>query len=167
MNDSVNTTLWNPQLPVISGKKLSYKWKEYMLVRMTKEWVVKSWTPIDLTNQWLMAINQTTIFIYWIPERFLAYAIINEVECPNVLEDEWLCLQWLKIELDNVPWNILQEYIRWREDFFRNMERYWLEIWKDEKYASEMKRCYEYLESKKRQRETISEILWLLESTSL
>ncbi len=101
------------------------------------------------TGAWLLMINKNEIWHYKISDEYLQYALLNEIFCKNVLGWKWLCKQALEKELDYIPLNIKEEYIKWRIEFFRNMFlHYQIEDNTDwnMSYKEEMKESYKYLE---------------------
>lgn len=149
-------------IPEIVWNKVLYKWEEYNLVRMTIDSVRKTWTPDEIANEWVSAIENDKIFIFWIPEIYLPYVLINEIECAEVAAGEDLCLLALRKELTQVPYNIMDEYLDWRVIFFQNMEQFYQEVRIDELYAREMVKCYEWLKSERKRRQIISQISWMV-----
>ncbi len=162
MKSSIESNL----IPEIDDNVIIYKWEEFNLIRMSDSIVEKTGTPLDLAQWWLLKIDWNNIWCYWIPDIFLPYTLINEIECPDVIAWKWFCLEWLKKELIQVPAWLLNEYLIWRLQFFKNMEEYYqLEDFLDDVYAWEMRECYLYLIWEIQRRKTISEISWLIETT--
>jgi len=153
------TELLNTDIPEITWDKVLYAWKEYTLIRMSEEWVQRTWTPSEIAEWGLLSIEWEKIWCYWIPEEYLSFVLINEIQCSNVKAWKDLCLQALQEEIKRVPYGILDVYLLWRIQFFQNMEKFYQEIQIDEFYAWEMKKCYDWLISEKLRRETISEII--------
>jgi hypothetical protein len=153
-------------IPEIKEDKVFYKWTEYQLIRISEDWVKKTGTPLEIAKWWLLKIEGDKIWCYWIPEQYLSYTLINEIECPEVKSWQWLCLEWLKKELIQVPAVIVNEYLAWRLQFFQNMEKFYqLEDFLDDPYAAEMKECHEYLDWEIERRNIISEISWMVWNT--
>ena len=148
-------------VPDIQWDTVLFGWQEYELIALSEEWVQQTWTPIEIAKSWLLAIEWNKIWHFWIPDKYLPFVLINEILCPNVLDQEGLCLQVLQnAEIWEAVWKNGNIYINWRIDFFKWMEKYWLEIWNNNKYAQEMKKCYEWLESELNRREAIADALF-------
>ena len=155
----ISKEIWEQEIPQIDWAIVVYEWLEYQLIRISEDWVEQTGTPLEIAKWWLLRIEGDKIWWYWIPEAFLLYTIINEIECPNVLAWGWLCLKALQIELEVVPKDMYSEYLPWRIKFFRNMEKYYqLDDFKDESYANEMRKCYEYLDELEKKRNIIWDI---------
>lgn len=103
-----------------------------------------------MINSWWLAINWNNIWYKNIPEEYLQYACINEVLCPDILSEEWKCLETLFEELTYVPENIKQDYIKWRLWFFDWIKNYYLSLEQTSEnkiYASEVWKCCDYLQT--------------------
>ena len=148
---------WWQEIPQIDWDIVSYRWQEYKLIRMSKEAVVKTGTPLNIADKGLLSIEGSKIWMYKIPEEYLSYAIINEIECPDVRDWEGLCLESLKIELATVRQEMMDEYLVWRISFFKNMEDFWTSVEDDKFYAWEMRKSYMYLEDLQKQRKVWDE----------
>lgn len=126
--DIENTQILPPQISA-DGTYATFKWKSYRLTRLSKaETLIVSWTTEEHFNKGLMRIdidNDHIEFTSSIPEKYLPYCIIQEVECPDMTES-WKAVPSIIEELKYVPDNIRQEYLIWRLSFFENVHSFWV-----------------------------------------
>lgn len=150
------------------GQIFNFRWVDYDLVVDERE------LPLQMQNHWWMSFNPETQQITYsnnIPTKFLRYACINEVLCPEVvsiIEWEWgdwsfkintdVCLNALISELSYIPKGMYIEYLQWRLWFFSWIRDFYLSscnnLDKSSKtygynisYAEEVWKCCTYLAS--------------------
>ena len=105
-------------------KLCTYNEKTYKLIQMSKEWVLSvAWSNNKNISEWVMAINWNTIWHYWIKKNYLKYAIIQEALCPDMIN--LFNLNSIKKEIETIPKNIYDDYLKWRISFFKKMKEYW------------------------------------------
>ena len=115
----------------------------YENIELSKKWALNiPWTEEKHLKSWAMKINWNKIYYYWIKKGYLKYAVIQEILCPDMIN--WFWLDSIKEEIQNIPENIKEDYIKWRISFFENMKDYWDNLSDDNLKKFKMKKKEEY-----------------------
>jgi len=116
----VNTTNYL----LLDTDKVMYLWKEYDLIELSKESVLSvTWSNEENMSKWALAINWNKIYHYWIRRDFLQYAVIQEILCPDMVNN--FNINSIEEEMKIIPEKIFDDYLKWRISFFENMVKYW------------------------------------------
>ena len=114
------------------GKTVRFKGKVYHLHKISREsalWM--EGTTHEHFDNGLMTIKDNEIwYTSTIPWEYLPYAVIQEIECPN-MEILGTAVPAMEEELKYVPQNILWEYLMWRLHFFENVSSFWEQFQND------------------------------------
>ena len=104
--------------------KVIYNNQAYEMIPLSEEYALNiPWSTKENMSSWAMKISWHKIWYYNIPEKFLKYTVVQESLCPDMVN--WFSIDSIKEELNIIPENIYNEYLKWRISFFKNMKNYW------------------------------------------
>ena len=80
-----------------------------------------------------------------VPKEYRRPQLIHEIECARRKGQKGRCVEALKRELENVPFGIRPEYIKYRTNFFANLVAFYQDS-EDEDFKAEIQASYEFLQ---------------------